>query len=142
MEISVKRVFNRHGNKTKSGLYTISIRITIDRVAKYYNPGIPKLEDKFWRDRADSWIKDSHPNAFEFNNLIRNKLDKTNNRIMKLKLEERPVTFKNIFEVLLNHRECKTFNEYIADYRASLKTMHFNLGLNPRFFFEKISFSC
>jgi integrase len=67
MGITVKPVFNRTNQKNKSGLYSIHIRLTIDKKTTYYNSDLPRIEKKYWSGKSNKWIKETHRLAFEFN---------------------------------------------------------------------------
>src|SRR5215218_9903229 len=67
-------VFNWRGETNKSGLYSIYLRITIDRVSRYYKIQSPqKITYQHWGGVEDSWVKATHPFSFEINSKIREK---------------------------------------------------------------------
>ncbi|RYZ26111.1 MAG: hypothetical protein EOO10_16480, partial [Chitinophagaceae bacterium] len=61
-------VFNWRSETNKSGLYSIHLRITIDRVSRYYKVQIPsKVSYQQWSGVEDAWVKATHPFSFEIN---------------------------------------------------------------------------
>jgi hypothetical protein len=58
-------VFNWRGETNKSGLYSIYLRITIDRVSRYYKIYLPqKITYQQWSGVEDAWVKSTHPYSF------------------------------------------------------------------------------
>lgn len=51
-------VINRKSETSKTGLYPIYLRITIDRESKYYKIEVPKkISYKDWNGADDNWVK-------------------------------------------------------------------------------------
>jgi integrase len=74
MGVSVKPVFNRTNRKNETGLYSIHIRLTIDKKTAYYNSELPRIQEKFWSGKENKWIKESHPLSYEFNQQLIDKV--------------------------------------------------------------------
>lgn len=75
MGITVKPVINRTNQKNKSGLYSIHIRLTIDKKTTYYNSQLPKIQLKHWKGKENRWVKETYPLSFEFNQEISYKVN-------------------------------------------------------------------
>jgi hypothetical protein len=55
----------RNQNNVVGG-YSIHLRITTNRISKYYKIQIPKkVSGKEWSGKDDVWVKPNHPFAFE-----------------------------------------------------------------------------
>jgi hypothetical protein len=77
MGITFTPVFDRKNLGRKSQLYSIHIRVTINRVSKYLKTKI-KIKKEYWSGKPGKWIKESHPNNFEFNSeLLENPVKET-----------------------------------------------------------------
>jgi site-specific recombinase XerD len=74
MGVSVKPVFNRTNRKNETGLYSIHIRLTINKKSAYYNSELPRIQKKYWSGKENKWIKESHPLSYEFNQQLINKV--------------------------------------------------------------------
>jgi len=62
------------GEENKSGLYSVYIRITIDRQSKYYTVSVPKkVSFEQWSSKEGYWVKNTHPYSYEINNKIKEK---------------------------------------------------------------------
>jgi site-specific recombinase XerD len=123
MGVSFKPVFNRNNTKTKSGLYSINLRVTIDREFGFFNPKLPKLERKYWQGRENKWVKDSHPQNHLFNKALMDRMMELQEYVNKLYFLNRPVTFKRLSEFFDQKGDKESFNDYIEHY---LKIRKFN----------------
>ncbi len=101
MGITFKPIFNRLQVKNKSGLYSIHLRITIDRKTDYINPKLPKVEEKSWSGKENKWVKESHPNSYEINSLLQRKISELDAFIVRTRLRQRSVTFDAIKDFYL-----------------------------------------
>ena len=67
-------VFNWRSEENKSGVYSIHLRVTLDRVARYYRIEVPrKVAPAQWSGAEDAWVKTGHLFAIEINQKIREK---------------------------------------------------------------------
>jgi site-specific recombinase XerD len=110
-------VFNWRNDVNESGLYSIYLRITINRASRYYKIEVPqKIAPPQWIGLEDNWVKPSHPFSFEINNKIREK------KAIVLDLIKRSYSFnKNLdFGSILSHLNRKgdrnSFYDYMKDY--------------------------
>ena len=65
----VSVVWNWRNQNNITGVYSIHLRISINRISKYYKIQIPKKvsrEESSGKD--DAWVKPTYPFAFEINN--------------------------------------------------------------------------
>ena len=116
-------VFNRTNAKNKSGLYSIHIRVTLDRETKYFNPDLPKLKPEFWlaKPKANRWVKDTHPQHFEINKALRKEIADLEEYSNVLQATRIPVTFAKL-QVLFDRKGKRdSFNEYVEYYIKETK---------------------
>jgi site-specific recombinase XerD len=110
-------VFNRQGLKNKTKLYSVYIRITINRQSKYYKVKAPqKVTTEQWSGKENSWIKNTHSFAFEINNKIKETLEAINRTIKRYYSLDKPITFKAIEENLKKKGDDRVFNIYVDQY--------------------------
>ncbi len=58
--------------KNTSGLYSIYLRITLNRQSKYYTVPVPqKVSYNDWAGKDGYWVKNTHSFSFEINNKIK-----------------------------------------------------------------------
>ncbi|WP_305982373.1 site-specific integrase [Roseivirga thermotolerans] len=116
-------VFNRTNRQNSSGLYTISIRATINRKTTYFNPGLSRIESKHWTGKENKWVSDRHRSHFEFNQAIKKKVAELYEYADKLALTGKPLTL-NIMREFFERRGDKTsVNDYVNEY---IRTYKFN----------------
>ena len=114
---SISVVINRKSTKSKTGLYPIHLRITIDRESKYYKIEVPqKISYKDWNGNEDTWIKISHPFAFEINNKIREKKNLVLDLIKRNYTFNKNLSFETIFQHLNKKGDRNSFYEYMHQY--------------------------
>jgi len=71
MGITVQPVINWRSEVNKTGLYSIHLGVTINRVRKYYPIKTPqKVAFTDGIRTPESWVKNTHPFAFEINKKI------------------------------------------------------------------------
>lgn len=114
---TVTAVFNWRNDVNDAGLYSIYLRITINRASKYYRIEVPrKIAPSQWTGTEDNWVKASHPYSFEINNKIREK------KGIVMDLIKRGYTYnKNLdFATILSHLNRKgdrnSFYDYMKEY--------------------------
>ncbi len=151
MGITFKPVFNRLKIKNKSGLYSIHIRVTIDRKAEYINPKLPKIQEKYWSGKQNKWVKESHPNSYEVNSLLQRKLAELDNFIVRTRINERAVTFSSIKDFYFKQGDGTIFNDFAQDYADNTKGFALNTikvyktflkhlnGFNPKIKFAELN---
>lgn len=114
---SISVVFNRQGLKNKTKLYSIYIRITLNRQSKYIRIKTPsKITDDQWSGKENSWIRNSHPFAFEINEKIRATLEVLNRIIKRHYSLEKPLSFAILLNGLKRKGDDRIFNDYITHY--------------------------
>ena len=117
---SMSVVLNWRNEKNKTGLYSVHLRITIDRESKYYKIEIPKkVSYKDWSGAEDNWIKSSHPFAFEINNKIIEKKNLVHDLIKRSYNFNKSLTFDIIFQHLKKKGDRNSFYEYMQAYIIS-----------------------
>src|ERR1700739_1375286 len=112
-------VFNWRNEKNKSGFYSIHLRITIDRVSKYYTIPVPqKVSKAQWNGKDDSWVK-NHEFAFEINNKIIEKKNVVNDLIKRHYNFNKKLTFETIFQHLQKKDSTSSFYDYMKSFIAN-----------------------
>ncbi|MDB5198935.1 MAG: hypothetical protein JWO92_898 [Chitinophagaceae bacterium] len=113
-------VFNWRNEKNKSNLYSIHLRITIDRDSRYYKIQVPqKVSVLQWSGKDDSWVKSIHPFAFEINNKISEKKGVVNDLIKRYYNQNKSLTFPIIFRQLKSKGDSNSFIDYLKAYIAN-----------------------
>jgi hypothetical protein len=114
---TISVVINRKSAKSKTGLYPIHLRITIDRESKYYKVEVPqKVSYKDWSRNEDNWIKPSHSFAFEINNKITEKKNIVHDLIKRSYNFNKSLNFGTIFQHLRKKGDRNSFYEYMEQY--------------------------
>lgn len=126
MGVTFTPVFNRTGQANKSGMYSIHIRVIIDRRTKYINPKLPKVEKKYWSGKQNKWVKESHPSSFEINSLLQRKLSELDNFIIRNHLIGRSIDFKSIEDFYFRQGDSTIFNDFARDYVKNIKGFTLN----------------
>lgn len=109
-------VHNWRNETNASGRYSIHLRITIDRVSKYYKVPVPqKVSLLQWSGKDDGWVK-NHPFAFEINNKISEKKGIVNDLIKRSYTFNKPLSFDAIFRQLKKKGNSNSFYDYMKDF--------------------------
>lgn len=112
-------VFNWRNEKNKSCLYSIHLRITINRESRYYKITVPKkISPAQWAGKEDAWVK-NHPFAFEINNKIRDKKNLLNELIKRCYTFNKSLGFDLIFKHLDKKGESNSFYDYMKQFIAN-----------------------
>ncbi|OEK06724.1 site-specific integrase [Roseivirga misakiensis] len=128
MGVTFKPVHNRTNAKNKSGLYSIHIRVTVDRETRYFDPDLPKLPLKYWSGKENKWVKDSHHQHYMFNTALMDRLRELQEYQNNLMFMNRPVTFDKLKTFFERKGDKNSFNDYVVHY---IKTARF-VSLNTR----------
>jgi site-specific recombinase XerD len=115
MGLTYCAIINHNNRKNISGKYGIVIRVTLDRVSRHLATG-EKVEDRHWLGKENRWVKDSHPNAYDINEVIKKKFDLINKYVYRQKRFDNPVTLDGIVEFYNKKSDPQRFNEYVADF--------------------------
>src|SRR5687768_7277776 len=110
-------VFNWRNQTNLSGLYSIHLRITIDRDSRYYPIPVPqKISRAQWNGKDDSWVKNTHPYAFEINAKIKEKKDIVSELIKRHYMLNKTLTFEVIDRQLKKKGDHQSFLAYMKNY--------------------------
>lgn len=113
-------VFNWRNEANKSGVYSIHLRITINRISKYFKIATPqKVSKDQWQDKDDTWVKNTHPFAFEINSKIGEKKAIVTDLIKRSYMHNKPLSFATIFQHLKKKGTTQSFHEYMAAFVAN-----------------------
>jgi site-specific recombinase XerD len=117
--LTVKPVINYRNKPSKSGLYSIYIRITIERESRFIKlDKAPKISKNDWnknsRTSYGNYVKNSHPLSFEINQEIQEFLDK----IMKIVKRNYSTNlyFTELLKELKRKGDSSIFNDYVREY--------------------------
>jgi site-specific recombinase XerD len=146
---SFKPIINKENRSNKSGLYSLYIRITLDRKSIYLKLD-QKIDATTWLGKDGKWIRDSNPLAFQINSLIRSKITSLQEYEIKQRLANNTVTLDKLQKAFSVKGDMACVNDYFKDwigkqkgktngtikvYRVAL--MNFNL-YNEKLFFNQI----
>jgi site-specific recombinase XerD len=119
LTLTVKPVINYRNKTSKSGLYFIYVRITIERKSRFVKLGkAPKISKNDWnknnRGAYGNYVKNTHPLSFEINQEIQELLDK----IMKIVKRNygNSLSFTELFKELKRKGDGNIFNDYAREY--------------------------
>jgi len=117
MGITVEPLINYRNKTNKGGLYSIHLRITINRFQRYYLVKTPqKVSLKDWTGKPESWVKNTHLFAFEINNKIIEKKTLLTDLIKRYYNQNKPITFYAIDRELNRKGDRSILNDYIRNY--------------------------
>lgn len=110
-------LWNYRGKTNQCGLYPIHIEIYLSREERrYYEIVVPqKVARNEWSGKSDSWVKMSHPFAFEINNQIKDTLNtlwELNKRYYTMK---KPLTIQLVFKELNKDYNLGSFNDFFRN---------------------------
>jgi len=110
-------VWNWRNKKNKSERYPVHIRIHLAGDDKYEPVQVPqKVGKNEWTDKAGSWVKNTHPFAFEINNAIKAKLDILDALVKRYYEAKKSLNYPLIFRELQKNNNTNSFNTYFKDY--------------------------
>lgn len=113
-------VFNWRNQENITSQYSIHLRITIDRKARYYSIPLPlKITPEQWSGREDNWIKNTHPYYFEINTKIKEKKDVVSDLIKQYYMANKQLTFEAIDRYLKKKGDPQSFIDYMKDHPES-----------------------
>jgi len=129
MGVSVEPVINYRNQTNLKGLYSIHLRVIINRIPKYYEIKVPrKIRLDEWSNKHDHWVSVSHEFAFEINHRIIEKKRVVNDLIKRFYLQNKPVNFYAIDRELNRKGERLLLNDYFDNY---IKFPPENVNLDP-----------
>ncbi|MBS1511097.1 MAG: site-specific integrase [Bacteroidetes bacterium] len=109
-------IHNWRNEDNKSGLYSIHLRITIERDSRYYKIPVPQKVSKVqWSGKDDNWVK-NHSFAFEINAKIIEKKNLLNELIKRSYNFNKPLSFETIFKHLKKKGDSNSFYEYMQSF--------------------------
>ena len=112
-------VLNWRNQDNVTERYSIHLRITIHRIARYYKIDAPKKVTKEeWSGKDDAWVKPLHPFAFEINNKITEKKMIVHELIKRYYNLNKPLTFEIISRQLKRKGDTNSFLDYMKLYIA------------------------
>jgi integrase len=118
MGYSLKLQLNKGGRQNKTGLYSIYLRVIINRHAYFFNLE-KKVQRVYWQDKEDQWLKPSFKFHREWNQYLRNKFDSVRHYVYRLEAEDHAVTADIIREFIeKKNGNSNIFNHYVDEYLA------------------------
>ena len=110
-------VFNWRSEENKSGVYSIHLRVTLDRVARYYRIEVPrKVAPAQWSGAEDAWVKTGHLFAFEINQKIREKKAVVLDLVKRSYNYNKNLDFATIFAHLRRKGDRHSFYDYMRGF--------------------------
>lgn len=111
---SIKVLHNKGGRKNKKGLYSIYIRVIMNRKAYFFNLG-KKVQKIHWQDKENFWVKPSCAQSVHLNILIKKKLDEMINKALQLESFGHHLTIED-FNRIFTRNSVGSFNEFVAEF--------------------------
>ena len=120
---TIKVILNHRNEKNQSELYSVYLRITINRVSKYVRIPTQKISKKHWnvKNNGENFVKNDHFFAFEINNQIRDYRNKVNEVIKRFYALDKTITHKDILDGIKRKGEAMLFNDFAKQYIANPK---------------------
>jgi site-specific recombinase XerD len=115
-----KAITNKENRKTKLGLYSLYIRVTLDRRSIYIKLD-QKIDEQFWLGKEGKWIRDAHPLAFDLNALIRSKILALQEFELKQRIQNNSVTLEKIKKSFSTKGDMTNVHSYFKNWIANLK---------------------
>jgi len=115
MAITFTPVLNWRNAKTKTGIFNIYIRCTIDRQS-FYLKTEERIHEKYCRGKDDLWIRDTYHSAAELNGIIRKTKNNLENFVMRQKYWDNTITQEKIREFYHRKGNKNLFNDYVREY--------------------------
>lgn len=110
-------IWNWRNQDNVGGRYSIHLRITYNRISRYYKIAIPKKVTKEeWLGKDDAWVKPIHPFAFEINNKITEKKMIVHELIKRYYNLNKPLALPVIFRQLKRKGDANSFLDYMQAY--------------------------
>ena len=117
MGVTVEPVINYRNKVNKSGVYSIHLRITIDRTQRYYEIKVPeKVKLAQWAGKQEAWVRDNHLYAFEINNKIIEKKKIVTDLVKRFYNQNKQLNFYAVDRELNRKGERSIFNDYVRNY--------------------------
>lgn len=116
---SISVVFNFRNKKNKKRLYSIYLRITLNRRSKYVRIPTPlKVSEGDWnyKNNGGNYVKNTNPFAFEINNSIKEFETIAYDTIKKHLATNRRIKIESIIEGLKNKNIEVLYNTFVEDY--------------------------
>jgi site-specific recombinase XerD len=109
-------VFNYRNTVNKNGLYPIHIRVTLNRISKFYRIKAPlNVAKKHWSGNYRQWVRDNHPYSLEINDRIFEKLQTLEDLLKRFYLNKQQILFSDIFKALQAKSVSESYNSYFEE---------------------------
>ena len=117
MGVGIKVMINYKNKVNLRGLYSIHLRVTADRIQRYYEIKVPqKVSLSEWSGLDDQWVNHTNPYAFEINNKIIDTKKQITDIVRRYYNLNKPISM-DIIDREFNHRgERNIFNDYVKNY--------------------------
>jgi hypothetical protein len=109
-------VWNWRNRVNAKKRYKVHICIYLNQEREYYTVPTPlNVAKTEWDNKPNSWIKNTHPYAFEINQTIKEKLDLLTDLNKRYFLAKKSLTFPLIFKELQKSNNTNSFNFYFEE---------------------------
>ena len=114
---TISVVHNYRNKSNKKELYSIHLRITIERIAKYFEIKVPqKVSAKEWTGSDGHWVRNTHKYAFEINNKIVEKKNIVHDLVKRSFNFNKNLDFETIFQHLRRKGDNNSFFDFMQNY--------------------------
>lgn len=110
-------MLNWRNEKNVHGLYSVYLRITIDRNSKYLKIAVPqKITRSQWNGSEYNWVKSHHPFSFEINSKILEHKNTAIDLIKRSYMFNKPLSFQTFFSVMKRKGDRHSFYDFMQRY--------------------------
>lgn len=114
---TISVVHNYRNKSNKKELYSIHLRVTIERIAKYYEIKVPqKVSAKEWSGADGHWVKNTHQFSFEINNKILEKKNILHDLVKRSYNLNKNLDFESVFLHLRRKGDNNSFYGFMQSY--------------------------
>ncbi|GAC1419623.1 MAG: hypothetical protein NVS1B13_06520 [Flavisolibacter sp.] len=117
MSVGIKVMINYKNKVNLRGQYSVHLRLTVDRLQRYYEIKVPqKVTLSQWSGLDDQWVNHTHPYAFEINNKIIDSKKQITDIVKRYYNLNKPITMDIIDREFNRRGERNSFNDYVKNY--------------------------
>ncbi len=114
---TISVVHNYRNKSNKKGFYPIHLRITIERISRYFEIKVPmKVTEKEWNGTDSHWVRNTHKFAFEINNKIIEKKNIVHDLVKRSFNYNKNLDFETILQHLKRKGDNNSFFDFMQNY--------------------------
>jgi len=125
MACTYRATINKSYRKNATGVYSIYVRVSLSGRSIYLAID-QKIENEYWTDSKDQWIKKTHPRAYNLNAIIRNEIGQLRDFEDTQIRFGNPVNLQSINKYFRSKTARTSFNEYSIQWINTIKGKELN----------------